>query len=526
MEPGRLKALATEEGFTRRSCMLSILNYFIAISSANLMMHFRLRILFVVALVVVSLAIANYVAFLRLKPEVSAAAWIANKTGYPSHVVAFHQLAVARVRPEASDAYLPIYDIRNPGFFMLVAELFVRAGATTPLPLEILSIILFDAGALCFFCWVYLLFSDLTVAAFGTAFLALSQFFLFFPGIIHTFPYEFAFFNITLLLFVLFLKTSKNGYLVGALIAMFITCMNYWSYYMSSSIIMIGLWWQYRGRPSVKDVAILSAPPIAAAVLTAIMVMSLFGAKDGVLRIADVLVARTFDARLPGGAWFPDQRFMDAADWHEYLRHVMEKLEWAYGINRWFLIAAGCTFVLLWFRKKSALLSALILLAGGFSWYCVMFQHTHIHWFVGQYSFMAICTINGLIMSETAIVIWAAMRGTLINHRWAIACFEPGTAGGKRPTSLSLVNVAAAALLLAANSLFAWPYLKTTYGMVRQTILVADTVQTEYQKAVLNICRQHANITLADLQFAAKNWDFDWNAALLADANQMPGCSS
>ena len=125
---GRLKALATEEGFTRRSCMLSISNYFIAISSANLMMQFRPRILFVVTLVVVSLSIANYVAFLRLKPEVSAAAWIANKTGYPSHVVAFHQLAVARVRPEASDAYLPIYDIRNPGFFMLVAELFVRAG--------------------------------------------------------------------------------------------------------------------------------------------------------------------------------------------------------------------------------------------------------------------------------------------------------------------------------------------------------------------------------------------------------------
>lgn len=487
-------------------------------------MQFRPRILFLVALVVVSLSIANYVAFLRLKPEVSAAAWIANKTGYQSHVVVLHQLAVARVRPEASDAYLPIYDVRNPGLFLLVAEWFVRAGATTPLPLEILSIILFNVGALCFFFWVYLLFNDLSVAAFGTAFLALSQFFLFFPGIIHTFPYEFVFSNITLLLFVLFLKTGKTGYLVGALIAMFMTCMNYWSYYLSLWIIMVGLWWQYRGRPGIKGVAILSAPPIAAAGLTAIMVMSLFGARAGVLRIADVLVARTFDARIPGGAWFPDQRFMDTADWLEYPRHVMEKLEWAYGINRWFLIAAVCTFVLLWFRKKSALVSALILLAGGFSWYCVMFQHTHIHWFVGQYSFMAICTINGLIMSETAIVIWAAMRGTPINRRWAIASSEPGIASSRHPTSL--VNVAAAALLLVANSLFAWPYLKTTYGMVRQTLLIADTVQVEYQKAVQDICRQHSDITLADLQFAARNWDFDWNAGLLADANQMPKCSS
>jgi hypothetical protein len=488
-------------------------------------MQFRPRVLFLVALVAVSLSIANYVAFLRLKPEVSAASWIANKAGYQNHVVLFQQRAVARAQPGAGEAYLPIYDIRNPGFFMLVAELFVRAGATTPLPLEILSIILFDVGALCFLVWVYLLFGDPIVAAFGTAFLALSQFFLFYPGIIHTFPYEFAFFNATLLLFVLFLKTSKNGYLVGALIAMFMACMNYWSYYMSSWIIMVGLWWQYRGRPGIKDVAILSAPPIAAAALTAIMVMSLFGAKAGALRIADILVARTLDVRIPGGAWFPDQRFMDAADWYEYPRHVMEKLEWAYGINRWFLIAAGCTFVLLWFRKKSALVSALILLAGGFSWYYVMFQHTHIHWFVGQYSFMAICTINGLIMSETAIIIWAAMRGTPINGRWAVASSKPAAASGKRSISLSPVNVAAV-LLLVANSLFAWPYLKTTYGMVNQTILVADTTEAEYQKAVQDICRQHSDITLADLQSAAKNWEFEWNAALLADANQMPKCSS
>jgi hypothetical protein len=140
------------------------------------------RIAFLVALVAVSLSIANYIGWLRLKPEVSAIAWIANKAGYENHVVNMHHRAMARVDPGAIDAYLPIYDIQNPGLFLLVAELFVRAGATTPLPLEILSIVLFNIGALCFF-WVYLLFSDLLVAAFATAFLALSQFFLFFPGL-------------------------------------------------------------------------------------------------------------------------------------------------------------------------------------------------------------------------------------------------------------------------------------------------------------------------------------------------------
>ena len=166
-----------------------------------------------------------------------------------------------RVQPGAIDAYLPIYDVQNPGSFLLVAELFVRAGATTPLPLEILSVVLFNVGAICFFFWVYLLFSDLLVAAFATAFLALSQFFLFFPGVTHTMPFEFVFFNATLLLFVLYLKSNRPAYLAAALVAMFLTCMNYWFYYMSSWIIMIGLWWQYRGRPRIRDVALISAPP-------------------------------------------------------------------------------------------------------------------------------------------------------------------------------------------------------------------------------------------------------------------------
>ena len=65
--------------------------------------------------------------------------------------------------------------------FLLVAELFV-CGRHFPQPLQILSIALFDIGALCLFCWVFLLFADVIVAAFATAFLALSQFFSSFPA--------------------------------------------------------------------------------------------------------------------------------------------------------------------------------------------------------------------------------------------------------------------------------------------------------------------------------------------------------
>jgi hypothetical protein len=476
------------------------------------------RIWFTATLLLISLAIANYSSWVRLKPEVSAIDWIADKPDYESHLVNIHHRALSRVEPGAIDAYLPIYDIQNPGFFLLVAELFVRAGATTPLPLEILSIVLFNIGALCFLFWVYLLFSDLIVAAFATAFLALSQFFLFFPGVTHTMPFEFVFFNITLLLFVLYLKNNRPAYLAGALVAMFLTCMNYWFYYMSSWIIMMGLWWQYRGRPRIRDVAIISAPPVAAAAFTTLMVMSLFGGvRSGGSRLLDIFLARTLDARVPGGHWYPNQRFMSASDWLHYPSLVAYRLEWAYSIDfRWFALAAGCALLLLWFRKRSSAISALILLAGGFSWYYVMFQHTHIHHFVGQYSFMAICPIFGLIAGEA-----------IVSARRALPLLKkPFASSGNEGTHASyhLVMNVVAAILIATASFQTIRYLKKTYGLMAETFALSSIVEAKYRQAVNDICQQHAEITLTDLQLASKAWGLEWRPKQLADTNQMPKC--
>jgi hypothetical protein len=478
------------------------------------------RIFFAAALVVVSLAIANYIGWLRLHPEVSAVAWIADKPDYESHLVNIHHRAVTRVQPGTIDAYLPIYDIQNPGLFLLVAELFVRAGATTPVPLEILSIVLFNVGALCLFFWVYLLFSDLIVAAFATAFLAWSQFFLFFPGITHTMPFEFVFFNITLLLFVLYLRTNQTAYLAGALVAMFLTCMNYWFYYMSSWIIMIGLWWQYRGMPRLRDVAAISAPPIAAALATMIMVMSLFGGiSSGGFRLLQIFVARTVDARVDGGTWYPDQRFMAAVDWLDYPSRVAYRLEWAYNFDfKTFAIAAGCALFLLWFRKRSSVVSALVLLAGGFSWYYVMFQHTHIHHFVGQYSFMAICPIAGLIAETTIHSVCRAL--VLAKQRFAPA----GNREAAGHYGNLAASLAAALLMIVVSAQMARHYLGRTRALLTETVARASTVESKYQQAVNDICRQHTVITLADLQEASKAWGFEWRAKQLADTNQMPKC--
>lgn len=486
------------------------------------------------ALVICSLLVANYVAWLRLKPEMSAVGVIADKPDYDSHVVNVHNRAIARSHGGA-DALLPIYDVQNPGFFLLVAESYARAGASTPVPLEITSIVLFNIGAISFFAWVYLLFGDVLAAGFATAFLALSQFFLFFPGTTHTFPYEFVFFNLTMLFFTLFLKTDNRTYLYGALIAMFMTCMNYWFYYMSSWIIMVGLWWQYRGRPRIRDIALISAPPVTAATLTAAMVMSLSGGVvRGAMRLADIFVARTIDARIPGGTWYPDQRFMGGAEWHNYPDMVITRLHWAYSFDFWlFATAAGCTAVVLLFRDRRALVTALILLAGGFSWYYVMFQHTHIHHFVGQYSFMAICPIFGLIAAQTIHVTIIAVRRLLaILPEWR-ALLRPGLETDKSGNSELAFRVGSAigtamvaAVLLKVGWNMILPYANFTSALVKDTARISSTVEAKYADAVKAICREHSQVTLQDLQAASKDWGFEWRPQLITETNQTPKCSA
>ena len=457
-----------------------------------------------------SLAVADYVGWLRLKPEVSAVAWISDIPNSHEHLLNIHQRATDRARGRPN-SFLPIYDVQNPGFFLLVAELYVRAGATTPLALEITSMALFNIAAVCFFFWVYLLFSDLTVAVVGTVALTLSKFFLFFPGTTHTFPYEFFFFNLTMLFFVLFLRSDRKVYLIASLAAMFMTCMNYWFYYMSSWIILVGLWWQYKGRPGLKDVALLSAPPVAAAAFTAAMVMALFGGvSKGFHRLADIFVARTVDARIAGGNWFPDRRFMGPLDWIAYPRTVVEHLQWAFSLEFfWFALAAVYTLFFLSLHNRKSFVSALILLLGGFSWYFTMFQHTHIHYFIGQYSFMAICPLFGLIVSEAFFLARRSLnRGAMeVNRRQSLAA-----------------DVTAAALLVILALATIWPFVGNTYRLVSQTVETARTVRPKYAQAVRDICRNHSKVTLQDLEQASRDWGFKWLPRLITETNRTPAC--
>ena len=83
---------------------------------------------------------------------------------------------------------------------------------------------------------------------------------------------------------------------------------------------------------------------------------------------------------------------MRLPDWIAYPRTIADRIEWSFSLEFfWFAMAAICALFFVSLHNRRSLVTTLILLLGGTSWYYTMFQHTHIHVFTGQYSFMAIC---------------------------------------------------------------------------------------------------------------------------------------
>jgi hypothetical protein len=162
-----------------------------------------------------------------------------------------------------------------------------------------------------------------------------------------------------------------------------------------------------------------------------------------------------------------------------------------------------------------------------------MFQHTHIHHFVGQYSFMAICPIFGLIAAQTIHVTVIAVRRLLATLPEWRALLGPGLETDKSGNSELAFRVGSAigtamvaAVLLKVGWKLILPYADFTSALVKDTARISSTVEAKYADAVKAICREHPQVTLQDLQAASKDWGFEWRPQLITETNQTPKCSA
>lgn len=283
-----------------------------------------------------------------------------------------------------------LYFDRNPGLFLFAAELFVRAGATTPLPNQLLAIALWNVGLWLLYLWLRALFRSELPAAAGVTYLVFTPFALFYSSSIHHEPWCFAFFNLTVYCYLSHLRTGTRRSLFATALGYFLLCQNYWFYYMSAGLFLVALQLHER-KWSARESLLLALVPLTATLTTFLQVTYARGGFDAALfRMHDIAAARTLDLRIEHSEWYPDKRFLQAYHLRHYPQIVLDRIELLSGTAPlvWLLLLALTGML----ARQLLPLLALTLLAA-LSWNLVMLQHTVIHRFAGMYGWFAWSTI-------------------------------------------------------------------------------------------------------------------------------------
>ena len=326
---------------------------------------------------------------------------------YNRNVYRVFKLAKRQAEPPFFDVKNhAIFFDRNPGMFMFVAELFVRAGATEPFPNQLLAIALWDAGLLLLYLWLLHLFRSELAAGVAVAHLAFTPFLLFYSSSIHHEPWCFFFFNLTFYWYVAYLRNRQRRTLIATCVAYFLLCQSYWFYYMSAGLLMIALQWRER-RLSLRDTLILGAVPVVATLTTFLQVVYALGGMDEALfRMKDIAAARTIDARIENSQWYPEKKFLGAHHWKHYPEIVRDRIELISGTSLFaFTSMLLASFVMAGRSAWRRLGFMLLVVLAGASWNMVMIQHTVIHHFAGMYGWFAWTLIIAVFVRELKFLV-------------------------------------------------------------------------------------------------------------------------
>lgn len=327
----------------------------------------------------------------------------ADRGTYNRNVYRVFRLAKSQAEPPFFEVKNhAIFFDRNPGLFMFVAELFVRAGAETPLPNQLLAIGLWNVGLVLLFLWLLRLFDSELAAAVGLGLVVTTPFALFYSSSIHHEPWCFCFFNLTFYCYVRYLKEGKpRRLLIATCLAYFMLCQNYWFYHMSAGLLFVAL--QLRERDfSWRDTAVLALVPLVATLTTfAQVVYALGGVDEALFRMKDIAAARTLDMRIENSEWYPKRKFVKAYHWNRYPVTITERIEKVSGISVSTFCALMFASAVLAGREAWRRLNwMLVAILAGMCWHIVMVQHTVIHRFAGMYGWFLWALIAAVFVCE------------------------------------------------------------------------------------------------------------------------------
>lgn len=307
---------------------------------------------------------------------------------------------VERIYHKARErAQSPFFDVservlfhgRNPGLFMAPAEFAIRAGADGPLPIQLGCLVLWNLGLVLLAAWCRATFGSDVAAVAAVVFESSRPFFIYVSSSIHADPYVFVFSQAALYAATVYLRTSQRSWYLGAALAYFLACQNYWMYYVSNFLLLAALCWRF-GRPMWRTLRGWGAAAVASAGFTVLNLLNHLGWSDTWRRLLDIALARTGDWRTEGSQWKPNDVYVTSEHLERYHEIVADRVEVSMGLPLWLLLLVCVVpFVLSRSFRKYRWLS--LVLAAALSWNLLMVQHTVIHGFSGMYGHIAWTTI-------------------------------------------------------------------------------------------------------------------------------------
>jgi len=324
-----------------------------------------------------------------------------------------------------------IYREHNPAVFLFVMVVLIKAGVNSMFGLEMVGLALSALSLLLLYLLVLKLFRDRWIALFTVAYVGLCPPFVR-SHFLHAMPYARFFSLSALLAFLYYLRTSRRWLLVLAVVCYFLTCWNYWMWYVSTALLLAGIHYVERERLISRDLGILVVAPISAfASFLALLAVS----KGGLLKASQWLFSvatwRSVDVMQSGGYTGSAHKWeagdlVNLATLGTYLQTLSTRIEDWYYLSPAVLAAMLAVVLFVHHKNKDNVYKVFFFLVpAAFSWHLLMIQHTIQHHQTTGYHYPLIALIFGCFVAETPRYIYRKLEGRPFRKTLAVLAICP-----------------------------------------------------------------------------------------------------
>jgi len=302
------------------------------------------------------------------------------------------------------DEHLVFRD-HNPGMFKWMGVVLYESGLESLFAMQMFPLALNTLTLLLIYALFRKLFRQPWIGLFSAAYLAFCPVFLTQATSLGSGSYAKLFQIASALLLLIYLRGEKRGALLGAAVCYFLACWNYWEWYISTALVLMGIHYAERGKVFARDVAILAWTPVAALVSFLIaMVVHLGGFANAGRSLVSAVMFRAFDRPREGefyGKAHEAGRYLNLESFGGYLETIGDRIEtWYYLPPVVFALMLAAVLYAHDPTRTKAYRVIVFLVPAAFYWNFLMLQHGVIHFYTALHHYLLLALIFGAFVVE------------------------------------------------------------------------------------------------------------------------------